>query len=170
MTKLIPYEDSRRNEAVQMVAEFFADHFSISENIVIEVTPQRLQAADEDFEDWLKKDDATLFFIEEDEVAAGLILLASRGGSVVWIENIYVKKEFRCKGIATRSIKLAERYVSEIMNAPAINMDVIPQNIAALRLYHSLGYDTLQMITIRKPLNSEKREKPVELLGFKFKM
>ncbi len=56
------------------------------------------------------------------------------------------------------------------MNAPAINMDVIPQNQSAMRLYHSLGYDTLQMITMRKPLNGDKRQNSTQLLGLDFKM
>jgi len=170
MTKIIPYDSSRRAEAVQMVAEFFADHFSISEYTEAAITPERLQAADEDFDDWLEKDSATLFFIEDNGVTSGLMLLAKHGGTVVWIENLYVKKEFRRRGIATRAIRLAEQYALEVMKAPAINMDVIPQNTDALRLYHSLGYDTLQMITVRKSLNDDKREHPIELLGLEFKI
>ncbi len=151
-----------------MVAAFFADHFTISEHEQVSVTPERLQAAEEDLDDWFDKDDATLFLIEEDGVEAGLILLARHGGSVVWIENLYVKPELRRRGIATRAIHLAEIYARDIMHAPAVNLDVIPQNLDAMRLYHSLGYDTLQMVTLRKPLNDEKREQPTELLGFTF--
>ena len=170
MTKLVSYDASRRNEAVQMVAEFFADHFSISEYTNAVITPERLQAADEDFDDWFEKDAATLFFIEDEDITVGFIFLTKHGGNVVWIENLYVKKEFRRKGIATRAIYLAEQYAVEIMNAPAINMDVIPQNIDALRLYHSLGYDTLQMLTVRKHLNGDRRDNSTDVLGFEFKI
>ena len=68
MTKLIPYDATRRAEAVRMVAEFFADHFSVSEYTEVAITPERLQAADEDFDDWLEKDSATVFFIEDNGV------------------------------------------------------------------------------------------------------
>jgi len=170
MTKLIPYTPDKRNNAVQMVAAFFADHFTISEREQVTVTPARLQAAEEDLDDWLAKDEAVLFFIEEDGTEAGLILLATHGGTVVWIENLYVKPELRRRGIATRAIRLAEDYAREVMHAPAVNLDVIPQNIDAIRLYHSLGYDTLQMVTLRKSLNDDKRERPTDLLGFTFKI
>jgi len=96
--------------------------------------------------------------------------MARHGGSVVWIENLYVKRELRRRGIATRAIALAEDYAANVMNAPAINMDVIPQNQSAMRLYHSLGYDTLQMITMRKPLNGDERQNSTQLLGLDFKM
>lgn len=58
MTKLIPYNKTKRNRAIQMIAEFFADHFSISEYEKATVTPERLIAAEDDLEDWLNKDGA----------------------------------------------------------------------------------------------------------------
>ena len=118
----------------------------------------------------IEKDDVVLFIIEEDGTEAGLLLMARHGGSVVWIENLYVKRELRRRGIATRAIALAEKYAVNVMNAPAINMDVIPQNQSSMRLYHSLGYTTLQMITMRKPLNGDERQNDVHLLGLDFKM
>ena len=56
------------------------------------------------------------------------------------------------------------------MHAPAVSMDVIPQNLAAMRLYHALGYDTLQMITMRKPLQGAMREGRTDLLGLPFRI
>ena len=170
MTKLIPYTNDKHEDMVAMIASFFADHFAISERETAFVTPERLRAAEDDLADWFEKDDATLFSIEEDKHEVGFIFLARHGGSVVWIENLYVKPEFRRRGIATRAIHLAESYAKDMMHAPAINIDVIPQNLDAMRLYHSLGYDTLQMVTIRKQLDGQKREQPVELLGFTFEI
>lgn len=170
MTILTPYEPSRRQSTIRMVAAFFADHFAVSENEPAEINPERLAAAEEDLDDWFQKDDAVLFIIEEDGAEAGLLLMARHGGSVVWIENLYVKREFRRRGIASRAIALAEEYAANVMKAPAINMDVIPQNQHALHLYHSLGYDTLQMITMRKPLNGETRKNTVRVFDLDFKM
>lgn len=170
MTVLTPYDPSRRQSVIAMVAAFFADHFAVSENEPTEITPERLAAAEEDLDDWFQKDDATLFIIEEDGAEAGVLLLATHGGSVVWIENLYVKRELRRRGIASRAIALAEEYAVNVMNAPAISMDVIPQNRNAMRLYHSLGYTTLQMITMRKPLNGDKRENTINLFELEFKI
>ena len=170
MTTLLKYEESRRQSVIRMIAEFFAEHFSISESEKAEVTPERLKSAEEDLGDWLEKDSAVLFVIEENGEEAGVMLLARHGGSVVWIENLYVKPAYRRRGIATRAIRFAEQYAADVMKAPAVNLDVIPQNTDAIRLYHSLGYDTLQMITLRKHFGDERREKPVELLGYEFKI
>ncbi|MBR3765237.1 MAG: GNAT family N-acetyltransferase [Clostridia bacterium] len=170
MTKLAPYADVRRELLIGMVAAFFAEHYTISENEPAQVNAERLQAAEEDMKAWLEREDAALFVIEEDGREAGFLLLARHGGTVVWIENLYVKKELRRRGIATRAIALAEDYAAKVMKAPAVSMDVIPQNAAAMRLYHSLGYDTLQMVTMRKPLGGAKREGRTDLLGLSFRI
>lgn len=170
MTTLVLYDENRRQSVIRMIAEFFAEHLSISEREPAEITSERLKAAEEDLGDWLEKDSAVLFVIEEDGAEVGVMLLARHGGTVVWIENLYVRQEYRRRGIATRAIRFAEQYASDVMKAPAVNLDVIPQNTDAIRLYHSLGYDTLQMITLRKSFSGEKRENPVELLGHEFKI
>lgn len=155
---------------IGMIAAFFADHYTISENEPAQINDERLSAAEEDLEEWLEREDAVLFVIEEDDTEAGFLLLARHGGTVVWIENLYVRKELRRRGIASRAIALAEDYAAAAMKAPAISMDVIPQNTEAMRLYHSLGYDTLQMITMRKPLGGVKREGRTDLLGLPFRI
>ena len=88
----------------------------------------------------------------------------------MWIENLFVRPEMRRRGIATRAIVLAEEIARRDMHAPAVSMDVIPQNQAAMRLYHALGYDTLQMITMRKPLVGAQREGRTDLMGLPFRI
>ena len=88
----------------------------------------------------------------------------------MWIENLYVRPEMRRRGIAARAIALAEEIARRELHAPAVSMDVIPQNPAAMRLYHALGYDTLQMITMRKPLEGAKREGRTDLMGLPFRI
>ncbi len=151
-----------------MVASFFADHFSISENEQADVTEERLSLAEENLQDWLNEKETRLFFIKENGLEVGVLILKSHGGSVVWIENLYVKKEMRNQGIASRAIALAEKYAVDVMKAPAICMDVIPQNEAAIKLYRSLGYDTIAMITLRKSLSEAKRDHPISFLGYEF--
>lgn len=170
MTKLMTYSVQYRAEMVELLAAFFAEHYALSENEAASVTPERLAAAGEDLADWEAREDATLYFITEDGDTAGLLFLARHGGSVVWIENLYVRPEMRRRGIATRAITLAEEIAREELHAPAVSMDVIPQNQAAMRMYHALGYDTLQMITMRKPFGGAKREGRTDLLGLPFRI
>ncbi len=168
MTELVLYEESKRQLMIYMIASFFADHFSISEHENVEVTPERLLLAEENLQDWLNEEETRLFFIEEDSLKSGILILKTHGGSVVWIEDLYVIKEMRNHGIASRAIVLAEKYASDIMKAPAICMDVIPQNEAAVKLYRSLGYDTISMVTLRKSISETKRDKPIQFLGYEF--
>lgn len=93
MTELVRYEDSRSKSMIYMIASFFADHFSISENEHVEVTQERLSLAEENLQDWLSEEETNVFFIEEDGLEAGILILKTHGGSVVWIEDLYVKKK-----------------------------------------------------------------------------
>ena len=170
MTKLTPYSPASRDVMVSLLAAFYAEHYALSERVEAAVTPERLAAADEDLADWEAREDAALYLIEEDGASAGLLFLARHGGAVVWIENLFVRPEMRRRGIATRAIALAEEIARRDMHAPAISMDVIPQNQAAMRLYHALGYDTLQMITMRKPLGGAQREERTDLMGLPFRI
>lgn len=170
MTELVRYTEADQQVMTEMLAAFFAEHYAISEKTDAQVTPERLQAAGEDLAEWLAREDAAVYRIAENGETAGFLMLARHGGTVVWIENLFVMPEMRRRGIATRAIGLAEEIAGRDMQAPAISMDVIPQNQAAMRLYHALGYDTLQMVTMRKPLRGEKREGQTMLLGLPFRI
>ena len=108
MTKLLPLSAAPRETAVALLAAFYAEHYTLSEKEPAPITPQRLAAADEDLADWEAREDAALYLIAEDETLAGLLFLARHGGSVVWIENLYVRPELRRRGIATRAIAQAK--------------------------------------------------------------
>ena len=69
-----------------MIASFFADHFTISENEQVVVNEGRLALAEENLNDWLSEEEA------------GVLILKTHGGSVVWIKNLYVKTEMRNRG------------------------------------------------------------------------
>ena len=168
MTELVLYEESKRKIMIHMIASFYADHFSISEYVQVGVTEERLSLAEENLQDWLKEEDTRVFIIMEDGLEAGILILKTHGGSVVWIENLYVIKEMRNHGIASRSIALAEKYAADVMKAPAISMNVIPQNEVAIKLYHSLGYDAISMVTLRKSISETKRDNPIQFLVYDF--
>ncbi len=60
------------------------------------------------------------------------------GGNVSFIDELYIKKEFRGGGIGTNFIKyLAE---SKFGNAVALRLEVTPNNKKARKLYESLGF------------------------------
>jgi len=70
------------------------------------------------------------------------------GGNVSFIDELYIKKEFRGKGIGTDFIKyLAE---NKFGDAVALRLEVTPDNKKARKLYESIGFkphknDTLDL-------------------------
>lgn len=44
-------------------------------------------------------------------------------------------------------------------------MEMVPDNVAAMRLYHHLGYDRLSVITMRKNLDAFETERMESIAG-----
>lgn len=49
------------------------------------------------------------------------------------------------------------------------NLYVVPRNQAALRLYHKLGYDCLSLLTVRKELYENKRDRKETIFGMEYR-
>ena len=91
-------------------------------------------------------------------------------GNVAWIEDVFVKEEFRNRGIATESIRQAEEIIKATPPYNAICFDVVPRNVDALKLYHKLGYQTLSLITVRKNLVPKESSGTQKINGLEFKI
>ncbi len=99
----------------------------------------------------------------------GFLHIGYRGANVAWIEDIYVDRNYRNKGIATQSIYVAEEIIKSHAGYTSICFDVVPRNKEALRLYYKLGYDNLSIITVRKELYENNRDKVEKLMGMEFR-
>ena len=63
------------------------------------------------------------------------------GGKVVWLEELYIRPEYRCHGLGKEFF----RYVDEKI-APEVKrlrLEIEPENLRAKKLYLSLGYEDL---------------------------
>ena len=61
------------------------------------------------------------------------------GGKVVWLEELYIRPEYRCHGLGKEFF----RYVDEKI-APEVKrlrLEIEPENLRAKKLYLSLGYE-----------------------------
>jgi ribosomal protein S18 acetylase RimI-like enzyme len=77
------------------------------------------------------------------ELIAGYAILINAwsnefGGNVLVIDELYVKPDFRCQGIATDFISYLKKV--RYNQAVAIELEVTPENTAARRLYQRLGF------------------------------
>ena len=99
----------------------------------------------------------------------GFLHLNMRGSTVCWIEDIFVSADYRRRGIASEAIGLAENLLKE-RGVKGVSMDVVPDNLPALRLYHRLGYDRLSIITVRKDFDEFETARTEEIAGLPFRV
>ena len=124
--------------------------------------------ARENLASWTKEDNE-LYEILGDGVSVGFIRLNWRGPEVCWIEDIFVEESLRGQGIAARAIGLVEEVLQK-RDVEGICMDVVPDNIPALRLYHRLGYDRLSIVTVRKDMQPFTTERIEQIGGLDFRV
>lgn len=86
------------------------------------------------------------YLLEQDGAAAGYALLAvtfsqEAGGEVWWIEELYLREEFRGKGLGTELFSYLEE------NRPGtvarFRLELEPDNLDARRLYERMGFSDL---------------------------
>lgn len=90
---------------------------------------------------------AEAFIFESNKTIAGFGLIAKTfsqeaGGMVVWIEEIYVKKDFRGKGLGSEFIN----FIKSNVPAKRYRLETEPENLAAQRLYLRHGFRPLEYI------------------------
>ena len=73
----------------------------------------------------------------------------------LWVEHIYVREDFRRKGVATMLFRKAEE-IAASMGEDTVYNYVHPNNEGMIRFLASKGYTVLNMIEIRKPYKDEK--------------
>ncbi|WNF35792.1 GNAT family N-acetyltransferase [Bacillaceae bacterium IKA-2] len=87
---------------------------------------------------------AKIFAVEEEGQIIALAFLnigigLEKGGQYIWLNDLYVHKEFRQRGIA-KKLLLHIVFWAEKNNLMAIELETGINNIATKRLYNSLGF------------------------------
>ena len=82
----------------------------------------------------------------------GFVHLGNRGAEIDWLEDLFVLPEFQSKGIGRRAIALVENIVREY--SESLYIEAAARNLRAIALYHELGYDCLNTITVRKDFDT----------------
>lgn len=87
---------------------------------------------------------AKIFAVEEDNQIIALAFFnigisIERGGQYIWLNDLYVHKEFRQRGIA-KKLLLHIVFWAEKNNLIGIELETGINNIATKRLYNSLGF------------------------------
>jgi len=165
MTELRIYTPKYKQETLHRMADFFGFHRALYDGE--ENPPSPTRETRKTLKRWTAKDNS-LYVILSGGVSMGFVHIGWRGGNVAWVEDIYIDKEQRGKGLASQAIACAEKVISKDNRYTAVCVDVSPRNGDALRLYARLGYTNIGMLTLRKELYENDMDRGVHLLGHDF--
>lgn len=107
--ELVPYTSEFKNDTINYIVDFYGFHSSLL-NRKVELSESNYKEAEKALENWLQLSHE-LYMIKYKQSVVGFLHIGYRGGNVAWIEDIYVDKNYRKKGIATQSIHLAEKII-----------------------------------------------------------
>lgn len=155
---LKPYDGTSEKQMLRSIIAFFRVHHSQIDEA----------QARKDLAGWTEEDHE-LYDILGDGAPVGFVHLNWRGATVCWIEDIFVEEGLRRQGIASRAIGLVEEAL-QTRDVEGICMDVVPDNLPALRLYHRLGYDRLSIVTVRKDMQPFATERREQIGGLDFRV
>ncbi|UCZ52001.1 GNAT family N-acetyltransferase [Bacillus shivajii] len=87
---------------------------------------------------------AEIFIAEKNDEVIGCAFLNTgigldKGGPYIWLNDLYVKKDYRRQGIA-RKLLLKVLYWAEQKNFKGIELETGINNAATKKLYNSLGF------------------------------
>ena len=97
--------------------------------------------------------------LENDEVLGYMIIKID---GVIWVEQIFVKEEYRRKGVASLLFETAESVSNKLGEETVFNY-VHPNNDVMISFLKSKGYTVLNLIEIRKPWKNEKTNSVIKI-------
>lgn len=102
-----------------------------------------------------------VFAVEDGGVLAGYIVCKIEE-PCLWVEHIYVREDYRRKGVATILFSKAEG-MAEAMGGETVFNYVHPNNEGMIHFLRSKGYTVLNMIEIRRPYQGEKLASTIQV-------
>lgn len=143
--ELIKYENEEEL-MVSLISAFWEVH-----NHILPTKEETLK----DLEEWTSVGHV-LFFIQYINEIVGFVHLGSRGDAINWLEDIFVLPKYQNQGIGAKAIQMIEEIVKEYSDS--LYIEAAARNAKAIRLYHKIGYDCLNTITIRKDFQPQNFE------------
>ena len=116
------------------------------------VSEPDIEAGKEEMEEYIQKG-FPVFAAEEGGAPVGYVVCRIDEGCL-WVEQLYVRGEYRRKGIASALFDRAEGLAHEMGEETVYNY-VHPNNNAVIGFLRSKGYTVLNLIEIRRPYEGE---------------
>lgn len=99
------------------------------------------------------------YILEKDKTAAGYGLTSytfsqEAGGRVVWLEELYIRPQYRCHGLGKEFFAYIDETVAP--EVKRIRLEIEPDNLRAKKLYLAMGYEDLPYAQMIKEVQEEK--------------
>ena len=117
------------------------------------VSQPQVEAAREEIKEFLDAD-FPIFAVEDGGELAGY-MVCRMDAPCLWVEHLYVREEYRRRGVATLLFEKAEE-LAHAMGEDTVFNFVHPNNRGMIEFLRSKGYTVLNMIEIRKPYPGER--------------
>ncbi|MBR5009937.1 MAG: GNAT family N-acetyltransferase [Clostridia bacterium] len=111
-----------------------------------------LEQAKEEIEEFLDKGYPVYAAVQGRDTAGYVVCRTD--GPCVWVEHIFVREEYRRRGIASLLFKQAEDLAARLGDDTVYNF-VHPNNEGMIAFLRSRGYTVLNMLEIRRPWTGE---------------
>ena len=115
-------------------------------------SPPRVEAAREEIMELLGAG-FPIYAVEEGGALAGY-MVCRIDAPCLWVEHLFVREAYRCRGAATLLFEKAEE-IARFMGEDTVYNFVHPNNLGMIGFLRSKGYTVLNMIEIRKPYPGE---------------
>ena len=148
----------RQYEQEQALALSLIGQFWYAHNHIQPTSEENL----ENLKEWTRLGHVLYFIVYQQEVV-GFVHLGSRGCQMDWLEDIFVVPAYQNRGIGTQAIALVEQLVQAY--STSLYIEASSRNVAAIRLYHKLGYNCLNTITVRKDFDDRYCEVRTDRIG-----
>ena len=147
--KIVSIDRTKTDRIAPLVADFRTVLLSYRN---IDSLPDIAAATDEVLE--FLEHGYPFFAMEDDGEYIGYIICRTEG-SCVWVEHLFVKEEWRRKGVASALFGKAEEIAVSLGEETVFNF-VHPNNGRMIGFLRSKGYTVLNMIEVRKPYEGER--------------
>lgn len=93
------------------------------------------------------------YILEKDRIEAGYGLTSytfsqEAGGRVVWLEELYIRPEYRCHGLGKEFFRYVDEKVAPTVKR--LRLEIEPDNLRAKKLYLAMGYKDLPYVQMIK--------------------
>ena len=131
-----PFKDSDKEIISGLIQNLYKE-----DNSIRPMTAEKIRRTFDVFRSY--PGNGSLIVIEKDNIIAGYSILINFwsnefGGYILFVDELYIKKEFRGNGIATDFLKYLS--VSRTEETVALQLQVTPYNIKARKLYERIGF------------------------------